>query len=110
MASTLLRFGLWILIIVLAMYVVHESFEDSPIAEYTPPSLLQKGLMVGGALLMAGIVMQMLGKGAKAVTRNRCAICRVAIAPGAIYCRQHLRTILEEEDERTHMTRIRRKK
>jgi hypothetical protein len=41
MASTLLRIGLWILVIVLALYVIHDSFEDSPGAEYVPSSLLQ---------------------------------------------------------------------
>lgn len=109
MASTLLRIGLWVLIIVLAMYVIHESFEDSPVAEYVPPSLLQKGLVAGGALLLAGIVLRIFEKGAKAVSKQRCAVCRTPIPKGAIYCRRHLRSILEDEDDRTHMTRIRRK-
>ena len=48
MSSTLLRLGLWIIIIVLALYVVHETFEDSPIAEMVSIDLMQKALMVGG--------------------------------------------------------------
>lgn len=108
MSSTLLRLGLWIIVIVLAMYVVHESFEDSPVAEYAPMNLLTKALVAGGALLVAGVIFRILEKGARVVTRNRCAICRTPIPQGAIYCRQHLRTILHDEDERTHMTKIRR--
>ena len=108
MSSTLLRLGLWIIVIVLAMYVVHESFEDSPVAEYAPMNLLTKALVAGGALLVAGVIFRVLEKGARVVTRNRCAICRTPIPQGAIYCRQHLRTILHDEDERTHMTKIRR--
>lgn len=107
MASTLLRFGLWIIVIALAMYVIHESFEDSPVAEYVPMGLLQKALAAGGILLVAGVIFKVLEKGAKVVTKNRCRVCRVPIPPGGIYCRQHLRNILHEEDERTHMTRLR---
>ncbi len=108
MSSTFLRLGLWIIVIVLAMYVIHESFEDSPVAEYVPTGLLSKGLVCGGMLLIAGMVLRVMEKGARAVTKNRCSVCRTAIPAGAIYCRQHLRTILHEEDERTHMTRVRR--
>lgn len=108
MSSTLLRLGLWILIIVLALYVVHESYENSPIAEYVPPELMQKALLVGGAAVVAGIILRIFEKGAKVVTKNRCAVCHTVIPSGAIYCRAHLRRILYEEDDRTHMTRVRK--
>lgn len=108
MSSTLLRLGLWILIIVLSLYVIHESFEDSPVAEYIPISMMQKALVLGAALLVAGIGLRVFEKGAKAVTKNRCRVCRTPISAGAIYCRAHLRTILHEEDDKTHMTRLRR--
>lgn len=108
MSSTLLRIGLWIIIVVLAGYVVHESYEDSPVAESIPMGLLQKGLIVGGAVLAAGVFSRFFEKSAKAVLKNRCRVCRAPIAAGALYCRDHLRTILHEEDERTHATKIRR--
>ena len=47
MATTILRLGLWILIIVLALYVIHESFEDSAVAEFVPTSMMQKALILG---------------------------------------------------------------
>jgi len=108
MSSTLLRLGLWILIIVLALYVIHESFEDSPVAEYIPINMMSKALALGAILLVAGIVLRLFEKGAKAVVKNRCRVCRTPIPSGALYCRQHLRTILHDEDEKTHMTRLRR--
>jgi hypothetical protein len=108
MSSTLLRLGLWILVIVLALYVIHESFEDQPVAEYIPINMMGKALVVGAILLVAGIVLRIFEKGAKAVVKNRCRVCRTPIPSGAIYCRAHLRTILHEEDEKTHMTRLRR--
>ena len=48
---------------------------------------------------------QLLGVGAKVVTKNRCRVCRTPIASGALYCRAHLREILSDEDEKIHMTR-----
>jgi predicted nucleic acid-binding Zn ribbon protein len=109
MSSTLLRLGLWIIVIVLALYVIHETYEESPVAEMVPVELMQKALVVGGLSVVVGIIVRMLEKGQRAVTRNRCAVCRTPIPPGAIYCRAHLRNILHEEDDKTHMTRIRRR-
>ncbi|HWS73276.1 MAG TPA: hypothetical protein VN605_14270 [Thermoanaerobaculia bacterium] len=108
MSSTLLRAGLWIVILVLAAWVMHESFEETAAAEYFAPAMLQKALVLGGLLVVAGIGLRMFEKTAKVVKHNRCAVCKKAIAPGAIYCRAHLRNVLHEEDDRTHMTRIRR--
>jgi hypothetical protein len=108
MASTILRLGLWTLIIVLSLYVVHETFEDSPVAEYVPIGMLSTALGVGAALLVLGIILRIFEKGAKAVVKHRCAVCRTPIPSGAIFCRAHLRTILHEEDDRTHMTKLRK--
>jgi hypothetical protein len=108
MSSTLLRLGLWIIIIVLALYVIHETYENSPIAEVVSMDLMEKALMVGGAALALGIILRVFEKGKSAVVKNRCAVCRTVIPSGAIYCRAHLRNILHEEDDRTHMTRVRR--
>jgi hypothetical protein len=70
--------------------------------------MLQQAIVVAVILIIAGIVFRILDKGASKVRKNRCAVCRTPIVPGAIYCREHLRTILAEEDEKTHMTRVRR--
>jgi hypothetical protein len=108
MSSTLLRLGLWIVILVLALYILHERLADQPFADMVPPDTLVKALFVGGGLVVAGIVARVFEKGAKKVAKNRCAVCRTPVPPGAIYCREHLRTVLSREDDRTHMTRIRR--
>jgi predicted nucleic acid-binding Zn ribbon protein len=108
MSSTLLRLGLWIVILTLALYVVHESLEEQPVAEMIPVAMLGKAIIVGIALVIAGMIVRLFEKAATKVPKNRCAVCRTPIAPGAIYCRQHLRTVLSREEDRTHMTRIRR--
>ncbi len=107
MSTTLLRLGLWILVLVLALYVIDASYGEQPIAEMIETSMLQQAMLLAGALIAAGIVTRVLGKGAKVVTKNRCQVCRTPIAPGAIYCRTHLRSILHDEDDRTHQTRLR---
>ncbi|HVG25016.1 MAG TPA: hypothetical protein VND45_12725 [Thermoanaerobaculia bacterium] len=110
MSTTILRFGLWTLILVLALYVLASSYPEEPWAELIPMRMLQQALLVAAGLIALGIVLRVLGVGAEAVKRkNRCQVCRTPIPPGAIYCRAHLRTILAEEDERTHMTKVRRR-
>jgi len=106
MSSTVLRLGLWILILVLAAYVLHESMEEQN-AELIPMALLGKALTLGGILVVAGIVLRIFEKSAKVVVKNRCAVCRTPIVHGAIYCREHLRSVLHAEDERLHQTKIR---
>ncbi|SRR6266849_7217575 len=107
MSATLLRLGLWILIIVLALYVLQQSFEGSPITEYMPINMLRNAMLVGFLLLVVGVALRVFEKGAKKVVKHRCAVCRTPIPHGAIYCRAHLRSVLQSEDEKTHATRTR---
>lgn len=108
MATTLLRLGLWTVILVLVLYVLATTYPEEPWAEMIPMPMLQQALTLGGVVIAAGVVLRILGKGAsKVVAKNRCRVCRKAIATGALYCREHLRSILAEEDQKTHVTRIR---
>ena len=60
-------------------------------------------------LVVAGLVMRVVERGGKRVShKNRCTICKTPVPEGAIYCREHLRRMLQREDERTHMTQTRR--
>ena len=107
MANTLLRLGLWTLILVLVLYVLATSYSHEPWTELIPLRMLQQALVVSGVLIGLGIVLRILGKGADVVRKNRCRVCRTPIPAGAIYCRAHLRAVLHEEDDRTHGTRPR---
>lgn len=108
MSSTLLRLGLWILVIVLALYVIQQSFEESTVSEYVPMNMLRNAIFVSIALIIAGVAARVFETGAKKVVKNRCAVCRTPIPHGAIYCRAHLRSMLHSEDEKTHATKVRR--
>ena len=108
MSSTVLRLGLWIILLVVAMYVLQQTFEDAPFVDFFAPAMLEKALVLGGLLVAGGIVLRFLESGAKAVTKNRCVVCKTPIEHGAIYCRKHLRRVLSRDDEITHMTRVRK--
>lgn len=107
MSTTLLRLGLWTLILVLVVYVLAAAYHDAPWAELISTAMLVQVMAVAVILIVAGIVLRIVGKGAAVVSKNRCTVCRAPVPPGAIYCRAHLRAILYEEDDRTHTTRVR---
>ncbi|HYU24618.1 MAG TPA: hypothetical protein VEO74_05405 [Thermoanaerobaculia bacterium] len=108
MSSTLLRLGLWVTLLAIVAYVLHETFSDQFIAEVIPVAVMQKALGLGVLLVAAGLVSRLFEKGARAVVKNRCVVCRTAIPPGAIYCRAHLRAVLHREEDLTHTTRTKR--
>jgi len=108
MSSTILRLGLWIILLVVAMYVLQQTFEEAPFVDLFAPAMLQKALVLGVLLVIGGIVLRIFEGGAKVVLKNRCIVCKAPIEHGAIYCREHLRRVLSREDEKTHRTRIRK--
>lgn len=109
MSSTLLRLGLWTLILVLILYVLATTYSEEEWVQMIPTTMLVQALVLASVLIVAGIVFRILDKGASAVRKNRCQVCRAAIPPGAIYCRAHLRSILHEEEDRTHSAASRRR-
>jgi hypothetical protein len=107
MSSTLLRLGLWIVIIVLAAYVLRDTLATSPVAEFVDTNLMQEALVLGGALVAAGVVTRLFERASK-LKKQRCIVCKAPVAHGAIYCRAHLRNVLHHEDAKLHMTQERR--
>lgn len=107
MSSTLLRLGLWTLVLILGLWVVKTIYFESPIGELITDTMIAQAMTVVVLLIIAGIIAKMVEKGKRVVTKNRCRECSKPIPPGAIYCREHLRGVLELEDRRTHNTRIR---
>lgn len=109
MSSTLLRLGLWVTLLAIVAYVIHETFSDQDIATFVPVPVMLKALGLGVILIAAGLVVRVLESGAKAVVKNRCVVCKTPIPPGAIYCRAHLRAVLHHQEDLTHTTKTRRK-
>jgi hypothetical protein len=109
MSTTLLRLGLWMVILIIVLYVLDTTYAEEPWTELIDVQVLQRSLYLVAAVLIAGVVMRILEKGTRVVVaKNRCRVCRREIVTGALYCREHLRSILQEEDDRAHMTRVRK--
>ena len=60
------------------------------------------------ASIILGLVLRLFHKEPSGAKKNRCRVCRTPIPAGAMYCREHLRAILSDEDDKTHATRVRR--
>ena len=109
MSSTVLRLGLWVTLLAIVAYVVHETFSEQDVAAFVPVPVMVKALALGAILIAVGLVLRLFEKGSKVVVKNRCAVCRAPIPHGAIYCRAHLRAVLHREEDLTHTTRTKRR-
>jgi hypothetical protein len=89
------------------LFVIRESYSEAPFAELIPQKMLEQSMVVSALLVVTGVALKMFEKGSRAVStsRNRCKECGKQVSAGAIYCREHLRNMLEREDQRTHATR-----
>lgn len=100
MSAFILRVGLWALVAIIATYVLKETASDSAIASAIEDDLLWLIAQIAVGVIALGIVVRLaerVGFGSK----NRCRVCRTKIPPKALYCRDHLNEVLEEEDLRT---------
>ncbi|HVT05489.1 MAG TPA: hypothetical protein VHL58_19185 [Thermoanaerobaculia bacterium] len=103
MSVTLLRAGLWIVLISFALYVVHETYPDTAIGAFTSGDMLMKAGVVGVLAGVSGFILGFFKKrDPKPAARGRCSVCGRPVKKGDIYCREHLRRIIEDEHDRTH--------
>jgi predicted nucleic acid-binding Zn ribbon protein len=104
MSSTVLRLGLWLTILTLVAFIFDSNFDSTPLGQLITPELLQRMFIFSGILVVLGIVLSLVEKATHKVSasKNKCRVCGTVVPSGAIYCRQHLRSILEAEDRRTH--------
>ena len=104
MSGTVLRGGLWLTILTLVAYIFGANFEQTHLGQLITPTLLQHMFIFSGALIVVGVVLMIVEKASRKVAtgKNKCRVCGTVVPPGAIYCRQHIRSILEAEDRRTH--------
>lgn len=104
MGSTILRSGLWLMILTVVAFIFDSNFDETPLGQLITPTLLQHMFILSSALIVIGVVVKVFEKTTSkvAAAKNRCRVCGTVVPHGAIYCRAHLRHVLEEEDRRTH--------
>lgn len=107
MSSILLRFGLYTILLMLGLFVANQ-YVELPRAELITNELLVQMGLAGAALVAAGLVFSIFEKTQKKGTKGRCIICRRPILVGDKYCREHLRQIIAEEQDRIHAPAVRR--
>jgi hypothetical protein len=100
MASTLIRTGLWLEIAILVTFIIRERLAESAFARSVTPGLLGNLMIIGALLIVAGFILSFFGRAAKVIEGSHCAVCRRRIRPGDIYCREHLRGVIAEEEEK----------
>ncbi|MHB0971158.1 MAG: hypothetical protein ACYC7A_01440 [Thermoanaerobaculia bacterium] len=104
MSTTFLWIGLWLVAIVMGLFIAKDVASDAPFLQWVTTALLVQGGALGIVLTGAGIVLRLFERVAPK-SKRRCVVCRKPVFGQEMYCREHLRGILEEEDERTHRTR-----
>lgn len=101
----LMRIGLWLILIVLALALLREGLLDptgDPAIASGP--LIEKGLILGAGLTVLGAFFRLIQKLFGAPPKSRCRECRRPVPKGDIYCRVHLRNIVFEEEDRKRRT------
>jgi competence protein ComEC len=101
MSSIFIRLGLYTILVMLALSVAGQAF-DLPYSEYLTSWHLGQAGLAALALIAAGIVMAILEKVRRKTKKGkgRCVICRRPVLVGDKYCREHLRQIIGEEQDR----------
>ena len=107
MSDTVLRLGLWILVAVLAFFILGDSMHDSPLQEMVSPEFVMTIGKFGGGLIALGIVLKLWEK-ARPAKKGHCRTCGRPVRKGEFYCSVHLREVVDEEDFRHRTLNVRR--
>lgn len=99
MSMTLIRLGVWSLVVILAAYVLTETVPDSAIARVITGQLLFLLTQIALGVVALGLLIA-LGEKLWNLRRRKCKTCGRPIPSTQIYCRLHLNEVLEEEDLR----------
>ena len=102
MSAILTRFGLYTILVVLAVFVLRENVKGIPYSEFLTDSLLVQVGLAGVVLAVVGVIIGPFERLRTKTARKKCVVCRAPVIVGKLYCRTHLREIIEAEDSRRH--------
>lgn len=103
MSAILTRFGLYTLLLALAVFVLREEMSGFPYGEILTNQLLGQIALAGLALAVLGLVTGIFeSRRARSIKKKKCVICRGPVLVGEMYCRTHLRQVIADEEDRRH--------
>ena len=94
MALTLFRLGIWILVAVMAAWVLRDAVL-ADFAEHLSNHVLNQAGLVGVGTLLLGVVAVIWEKLSAGPKKHRCKVCGKPVIAGEYYCREHLREIVD---------------
>ena len=94
MALVLFRVGIYVLLAVLAAWVLRDGLLKS-YASYLTEHILNIAGLVGIGLFVLGFLAMIYEKSTSGRRRTRCKICGKPVIAGEYYCREHLREIVD---------------
>lgn len=91
--------SLWAVLAVVVLAIARETLDPGPLKTNSGPLLYT--VFVGAVfILAAGLLLLLRDKLFRGPGHARCAICRKKIIKGEMYCREHLRQVIAEEEDR----------
>jgi hypothetical protein len=106
MSRSLIRFGLWALLVLVVFAIVRETLSETSPLRTDSGEFLQQAIAVSLLVVGLGVVLLLIEKVfGKPRKHSRCATCGAPVYKRELYCRQHLRQVIHEEDDRTHEVR-----
>lgn len=94
MAITLFRLGLWILLAVLATWVLRDNVL-SDAAQFLNAQLLNRAGLLGIGTIALSVVALVFEKLTSGPVKRKCKTCGKPTIAGEFYCRPHLRDIMD---------------
>lgn len=101
MSSFFIRLGLYAILLMLAVFVAGQAF-SLPYADYLTSAHLGQVGVVGVVVIAIGAVLRVGEKVRKKTKKGkgRCILCKRPVLVGDKYCREHLRQMIGDEQDR----------
>jgi hypothetical protein len=94
MSLTCFRTGIWILLVVLAAWVLRDGVLEN-IRHLLNDRLIERAGLLGFATIGLGFLVMIYEKATAGPKKHKCKVCGRPVIAGEFYCREHLREIVD---------------